>query len=439
MTQSLRGDGEAAFDPAQPPIEFYPLNREDFVYPPERDSSADPLAKLRELRQHCPVARLGGEERPAFTLFSRYDDCSRIYRDSARFSSVIGNRPTAEGHLHVAPEKMRLVELDDPAHRPVRRIMLTAVSPAAVAAHREEIDGVSRATVAAFIPRGSADLVTEWAEPIPSAVIAQMIGVPVADRKKFFDWTKDWVTRLAQNPTLVPGDGISPEFFDYLQGQIDERRAAGDPPDDIFTRMLNLRGEGGEALTDQEIKIETVFLLLAGNETTSNLMGSLIYRILTEPGLYQRVTSDRAILPDLMEETLRFDPPITFSTRYCMQKAEIGGVLVEPGEVVYLSVTSANRDEKVWGADADAYQPDRARTVKHLAFGVGPHVCLGSHLARQITLAGITALLDACSSLQIQPGYTFEHRDYYQLHGPKHLPVSFESSATPGSERKETA
>jgi cytochrome P450 len=405
--------------------DFCPLEPAGYMYPPEPESEANPLDRLRELRRGCPVSRIGGGDKHPFTMVTRYEDCARVYRDHEAFSSIIGDRPTIQGHLDAPADQIRLVEMDEPAHRPVRRIMLTAVSPAAVAHQRGDLEKIARARIASFSRRGSADLVTEWAEPIPSTVIAHMIGVPVEDRKMFFDWTKKWVARLALDPTLVPGQAISTDFFDYLQHQIDVRRSSSNPPDDIFTRMMDLRGERGEALSDQEIKIETVFLLLAGNETTSNLMSSLMYRVLTEPGLYDDVMADRTLLPGAMEETLRFDPPIVFSTRYCRASADVAGVPTEPGDVMYLSITSANRDESVWGDDADEYNPRRRIPPKHLAFGIGPHACLGSHLAREMTLVAAGLLLDAVKDIRLAPGFRYEHRDYYQLHGPKHLPVTF--------------
>src|SRR5262249_27505311 len=158
-----------------------------------------------------------------------------------------------------------------------------------------------------------------------------------------------------------------------------------DPPDDAITRMLHHRREDGAAFSQDELVIHIRTLLMAGNETTTSLISNALYRLLTIPGAYQRVRADRSLVEPFIEESLRFDPPLTQMPRRCRVQTEVGGLMLDEDEVVVLSFPSANRDVDKWGPDADDFVVERflGRDADHVAFGLGVHHCVGAFLARQ--------------------------------------------------------
>jgi cytochrome P450 len=398
-------------DTAPPVPAFNPLDRGD---------AENPYEALHELRDHCPVS----EPLPGVKFAVRHGDISSVFRNWEMYSNAGGLRL---GSVK-PPEEQTLNEIDPPRHGPIRRIMLTALSPASIAHAEPYIEQLARDTVAAFAGRGRADLVEELAVPVPSTVIAHMLGVPEADRGKFHQWTAEMVEDKATSPGAErQRPEIEAEFNAYIQAQIDARRN-GNPPEDIITTMMTTELSDGRYLTDTEIVTQVRFMLMAGNETTTNLIGNLCYELIREPERYERVRADRSLLPIAIEESLRHDPPVQLMFRTATRDTELAECPIAKGERVIVSMGSANRDHRVF-EQPDEYDLDRGLVTNHLGFGLGAHLCVGAPLARLQTKHVIGALLDAVPEPRLADDFVYEKVNFFVFRGPKHLPVVFEPSS----------
>src|SRR5262249_9787568 len=174
-------------------------------------------------------------------------------------------------------------------------------------------------------------------------------------------------------------------------------------------------------------------LLNAGNETTTSLLSNLTFRLLEQPGLYERVAHDRSLLAPAIEESLRLDAPLQVLIRRANHDEVVGETLLRGGDVIALSTLSGNRDEEAWGEAADEFDVERflGPTPAHMGFGVGIHHCVGAYLARQTTMAGLNALLDAIPSMQLEEGYEYENVSYHIFHRPRRLPRTFAARPCP--------
>src|SRR5262249_21109883 len=263
----------------------------------------------------------------------------------------------------------------------------------------------------AFIARGSADLVADWAARYPAAAIASVLGLPDEDADwihRAIDLDLDAAAREADKESVAFGSAGAPldmsEWNAYLLEHIERRRTARGDSDDGITRMIEYRTRDGRAFTDDELVLHIHSLLVAGNESTSNLMSNLMHRVLLVPGLYERVREDRSLITSLIEESLRFEPPLQSVNRACRAEAELRGHPLAPREVICASFSSANRDEEIWGPDADEFLPERFVTPPerdHLAFGLGAHYCPGAFLARTGASIAVNALFDAVGHMRL--------------------------------------
>jgi cytochrome P450 len=191
--------------------------------------------------------------------------------------------------------------------------------------------------------------------------------------------------------------------------------------------MVRYRRDDGSAFSDDQISIHVRVLLNAGNETTTSLLSNLAFRLLEQPGLYERVASDRSLVAPAVEESLRLDAPLQVLIRRAKQDEVVADTLLRQGDVVALSTLSANTDERVWGDSADAFDVERhlGAAPAHMGFGVGIHHCVGAFLARQTTMLGLNALLDAVPSMHLEDGFEYDNVSYHIFHRPRRLPVTF--------------
>ncbi|MFP6625035.1 MAG: cytochrome P450, partial [Myxococcota bacterium] len=195
-----------------------------------------------------------------------------------------------------------------------------------------------------------------------------------------------------------------------------------DPPDDMIARLVHTEIEG-ERLSQRAVLTQSMFLIIAGNETTRNLIGNLIYRLAGDPELYQQIQDDRELVSTLIEESLRIDSPVQLLARTCTEDVEIDGVQIKKGDRLLHSIASANRDESVY-PDADQFRLDRARPRDHVAFGAGPHICPGAFLARMEAEVAVETLLDRVATLALAPGYEFDPNPVFWALGPQTLRVT---------------
>jgi cytochrome P450 len=265
----------------------------------------------------------------------------------------------------------------------------------------------------------------ELVMPLPTSVIATLLGVPTRDFHLWGQWSGEVVQ--GDYPTKnrnQRGEGFAgahPDFAAYVDGQIAERRAATDPPDDFVTRLIRTEVDG-ESLSDTEIRTLMVFLLVAGNETTRNLIGNLLVTLGQDPTLFRQLQADPELIPVAVEESLRLDPPTAVLLRDCIRDTEIHGVPIAKGEKVAFGIASANRDESHY-EDPDAFRLDRPDPKHHLAFGGGPHVCPGSVLARMEARVALEVFLEGVAEMKLAPDFVREKVPVFWANGPRRLPA----------------
>lgn len=394
--------------PATEPPSFNPLDPGD---------AADPYEALAALRAHAPVT----QPIEGVNFVVRHADVAHVFRSWEVFSNAGGLRLGGEKPA----EEQTLNEIDPPRHGPIRRLLLTALSPAAIAEAEPYIAARAADVVGAFASRGTADLVEEFAVPLPSKVIAHMLGVPEKDHDQFHRWTADMVEEKATSPGGQRTRRETEEAFNaYILDQVLWRRAQENPPDDIITRMMTHELTGGGHLTDTEVVTQVRFLLMAGNETTTNLIGNLCYELIRVPERYQRVRANRDLLPIAIEESLRHDSPVQLMFRTAKEDTELAGCPIHAGERVIVSMGSANRDETVYD-HPEEFDLDRGMVTNHMAFGLGPHLCVGAPLARLQTRVLMNELLDRVADPELAPDFVYEKVNFFAFRGPKHLPVVF--------------
>jgi cytochrome P450 len=398
-------------------------------HPVDSADSTCPYAKLQDLRRTAPISIAEREGFPTVTVVTRYHDVASIFRNWRGFGNISSD-PDPTRH-DATPENQRvIIGLDPPTHTWVRRLSQLAMAPGAVDDALPYVADVARQLVAEFSVRGTAELVGEWAEPLPSRAIARVLGLPEQDAPILHEWVASQFTESAMKASGRRYGGLmkeSGDFVEYLLDQI-RLRHREDAPDDALTRMVRYRRDDGSGFTDAEISIHVRLLLNAGNETTTSLLSNLVYRLLEQPGLYERVARDRSLVMPAIEESLRLDAPLQVLIRRANKDEVVDDTLIRQGDVVALSTLSGNRDDQVWGDTAGDFDIERFlgdSVPAHMGFGVGIHHCVGAYLARQTTMLGVNALLDAIPSMQLEEGYEYEHVSYHIFHRPRRLPVTF--------------
>ena len=330
----------------------------------------DPYPVYRALRETEPVKRL-----PDGSLFlTRYDDLVALYKDAATFSSdkreefrpKYGDSPLYEHHT------TSLVFNDAPLHTRVRKLIAGALTPRAIADLAPDLEALVADLIDAMEAQAEVDLIEDFAAKIPIEVIGNLLAVPRGERGELRSWSLAILGALEPAPStaaLEAGNRAVTDMSGYLDGLITARRARpGDPARDVLTRLL--QGEDGERLEPRELVHNCIFLLNAGHETTTNLIGLGI------------------------EEFLRFESSNQLGNRRATRATAIGGVEIDAGQLVTLGIGAANRDPKAF---ADPERLDIARSPnRHLAFAAGPHQCAGLALARLEGRVAISALLRRC-------------------------------------------
>jgi cytochrome P450 len=306
-------------------------------------------------------------------VISRYDDVLRALRDPALYSSAAGvgyeRRPSPD-----------MISTDPPDHTRLRRVANRPFLPRAVAALEPRITAIVDGLIDDLLDQRQADLVSTVAEPLPVIVIAELLGVPTADRPAFKRWS-DAVFAVAggglDQSTQAAAEADRRDFVDYLRATIKERRSQpSSSPADIIGDLV----AGEDAMADNEIISLCVLLLAAGNETTTNAIGNTTLAMINQPDQWRALANDPTLVPAFIEEMVRYDAPIQGLFRDTADEARVAGQHIPAGARALLLFGSANRDDRHY-PDADTFLTGRNPT-DHLGFGSGIHYCLGAPLAR---------------------------------------------------------
>ena len=341
----------------------------------------DPYPVYAALREHDPVRELSRGR----LFVTRYADVERIYKDPRTFSSdkvvefgaKFGPSPLFEHHT------TSLVFNDPPRHTRVRRIIAGALTPRAVVAMEPGVITLVDGLLDAMAERGRADLIEDFAAAIPVEVIGNLLGVPREERGPLREWSLAILGALepGSDPArLDPGNRAVGEFLAYLEGLVsDRRRHPGDPEKDILTRLIGGEADG-ERLSEAELLQNCIFILNAGHETTTNLIGNGLQLLVEQPAERARLVADPDLIRTAVEEVLRYESSNQLGNRAATCPVELGGKMVPAGTQITICIGAANRDGGQF-TEPDRFDVGR-QPNRHLAFASGTHQCVGMAVAR---------------------------------------------------------
>jgi cytochrome P450 len=409
------------------------------------DVRDDPYPHYARLREDAPL--YWAEQAQAWCV-SRFDDVRSVLRDPERFSSdamrtfLLGAKPGADPmNDPVAAQRMlaiaqmlpfplqelitsrNLIAEDPPRHGVLRSLVNRGFTPRRIAAWEPRLRAVAEECVAKLRHRSEFDVVAELAIPFPVRIITEMLGVEAGRHEDFKRWSDQLVagsTGSGRGLDLTEnGFGAAMgALCTYVQEVAARRRR--DPGDDLISVLVTAQ-DGEAELTDAELGFFVMLLLVAGNETTTNLIGNATHALLRHPEQLARVRRDRDLLPALVEEALRWDGPVQFVFRRATCDVEIAGGRIPANAYVVALIGSANRDERTFGPTAADFDVTR-ESQGHLAFGLGNHFCLGAALARLEGQIALGALLDELPRLEPRDARV-QFIDSFLVRGPQSLPL----------------
>ncbi|MFI7439211.1 cytochrome P450 [Nonomuraea indica] len=375
------------------------------------DFVAHPYDAYAELRRAAPVSYF---EPTGQWLIPRYADVNALLRDRRLGRSYLHVATHEEFGRAAEPDfqepfwrvvRAGMLDVEPPVHTRLRRLVSRAFTPRMVESLRPRVRAIAAGLVDTFVEKGGGDLIAEVAEPLPVTVIADMLGVPEADRPLLRPWSADICGMYELNPSPEAQHTAvraADEFAGYLRELARERAAR--PGDDLISALARI-----DELTEDELVGTCVLLLNAGHEATVNVTGNGWWSLFRNPAELARLRADRSLLPTAVEELMRWDTPLQMFERWVLEDIEVHGTRIPRGTEVALLFGSANRDPEVF-ADPDRLDVGRADNP-HISFGAGIHFCLGAPLARIELIESFGALLDRADRLELvrepewKPGY----------------------------------
>lgn len=350
-----------------------------------------------------------GEMPPVFTAYS-YEAVHETLRDNVTYSSSAYAPVMGEVMGHT------ILEMDEPEHHSYRALIQQAFTRKAMERWETELVGpIVDEHIDAFLDERRADLVGRLTFPFPVTVIAGMLGLPRDDLPQFHRWAVELISVSVDYERAV---GASKQLHDYFKGVIDERRVA--PAGDVISVLVQAEMDG-HRLTDDEIIAFLRLLLPAGAETTYRSSSNLLFGLLTHPEQLDAVRADRSLLPQAIEEGLRWEPPLLMIQRVATRATELCGVPIPEGAMIAVSVGSANHDETRWDRpdEFDIFRPPQ----QHQAFAFGPHMCLGMHLARMETTVVLERVFDRLPDVRVDSEADPPYITGMTFRSPPALPV----------------
>jgi cytochrome P450 len=395
---------------------------------------ANPYPVYARQRAETPVCRLMLPDRQSAWLVTRYDDVATVLRDG-RFVKDKRNvlTPAQLARLPWMPALFKplernMLDLDEPDHTRLRGLVHKAFTPRLVENMRGRIQALTDELLDAVQRKGRMDLIRDYALPLPTTIIAEMLGAPARDWHRFHRWTSALVSTAATTWGKLKMLPSVWALLRYSRNLVRSRRAA--PQDDLVSALVSAR-EADDRLSEDEMLAMIVLLLVAGHETTVNLIGNGVLALLEHPEQMKRLRSDPVLIRPAVEELLRYDAPVAMaSERYAREDMTVAGVTIRRGDLVVPVLASANRDERKFDRPEAL---DLAREPNpHLAFGHGPHYCLGAPLARLEGQIAINTLLHRLPDLRLAvPRAALRRQRGWGLHGLEALPVAFAPRRAP--------
>jgi cytochrome P450 len=378
----------------------------------------DPYSGLALMRREQPVQRLDTstmpheESKPVFMVY-RHEEVAQMLRDNETFSSAIIIDAFGD-----ALGKHVMLGMDEPEHGRHRALVSKAFSQKAMARWEHELIGqVGNQLIDQFAGRGRADLSREFTFPYPTQIIASLLGLPRKDYPQFQRWSVALLSILFNRERgLAASEALREYFIPILAARRQESR------DDLISGLAQAEIDG-EMLSDEEIFSFLRLLLPAGVETTYRSLGNLLFALLSDPDQLAAVRSDRSLIPQAVEEAIRWEPPLLTITRVATCDTELGGVSIPAGSAVMPVLGAANRQEERY-ADPDRFDIFRSARA-HIGFGHGVHVCLGMHLARLEMRVALNLLFDRLPNLRLDPDGDDPHIRGQVFRSPTSLPVLF--------------
>jgi cytochrome P450 len=365
---------------------------------------------------------------PGVFFLTRYRDVEAALRDP-QLSVERMRAPLIRDNLERMPSFVQqsasglrsMLVMDPPDHTRVRKLVNQAFTPRRVSQLKPQLEALLDELLGAVASAGRMDLIRAVAEPFPAIVIAELLGVPASDHRKFREWSSTLVANLGARDRVAQGEAAGAaleNLFEYLGSVIAERRK--EPRNDLISAMIHAQEEE-DALSDAELLATCNLILLAGHETTTNLIGNGMLALLRDPAELERLRRDATLLPSAVNELLRFDGPVQATLRVALEDIEIDAQRVPAGALVLLGIGAANHDPAVFS------EPDRLDIGRHpnphLAFGFGAHFCLGSRLALLEAELVFGALLERFPGLSLVED-AVEYRENPILRGLKALPLA---------------
>ncbi len=390
----------------------------------------DPYPFFDLLREHDPVHQtpLG------VYMLSRHADASAAVRDPALsndernselYEAFAASNPPPEGDFAEESRNATMLFLDPPDHTRLRGLVSKAFTPRVIGRLRPRIEQLVDELLDAVVARGDGrmDVVAELAYPLPVVIICELLGIPPDDHATFQGWSRDLAHSIDPDPLVTPEqreriEAAGDAFLEYFLALIERRRQA--LGDDLLSGLIAAE-EAGDRLSEAELLGTALLLLIAGHETTVNLIGNGTLALLRQRDQLERLRADPSLDHNAIEELLRYDSPVTFTQRITLADYEVGDVTIPPRQQVIAILAAANRDPAVF-PEPERLDLGRAEANRHLAFGGGHHFCLGAALARLEGEVAVPTLVRRFPALELAGDP--ERRDTFTLRGLEHLPVT---------------
>jgi cytochrome P450 len=370
------------------------------------EEELNPFPRYRFMREANPVYY---HPQYHFWQVFRYDDVVRVLSDYTSFSSNFA------GGQGGAPLSSSMISMDPPRHRQLRNLVTQAFTPRSVAQLSERITTITNKLLDQVAATGHMDIIDDLTYPLPVIVIAEMLGIPQEDREQFKIWS-DAVVGASESEDGNPQAEMSTYFLNMIQQRSRERK------DDLISALLDAQIDG-QHLNQRELLGFCILLLVAGNETTTNLIGNAILCFDEHPEVMEQLRAEPELLPGAIEEVLRYRSPVQFMYRRVAADVTIRDSQLRAGQMVLAWIGSANRDEAQF-PDPD-YFDIRRTPNRHMAFGHGIHFCLGAPLARLEAKIALTLLLERFDEIQRVRSVPLEATGSDIVYGVKHLPITF--------------